>query len=100
MSFDGGQLQHVSDAGSAIRTVPLVDPTPLYAWSLIWRRDDHHPLLPELAEAFAAAGRGSRWLDYRPSADWLPDPDRAQAHVLFPNGPDSPPGKGSRGPCR
>ena len=68
--------------GTAIRTVPLVDPTPLYAWSLIWRRDDHHPRLPELIEAFAAAGRGSRWLEYRPSADWLPEPDRAEASQL------------------
>jgi hypothetical protein len=30
---------------------------------LIWRRDDHHPRLPELAEAFAAAGCGSRRLE-------------------------------------
>ena len=63
--------------GSSIRTVPLVGPTPLYAWSLIWRRADHHPRLPELLGAFADAGRDSRWLEYRPSADWLPDPDRA-----------------------
>jgi DNA-binding transcriptional LysR family regulator len=84
-------------AGSAIRTVPLVDPTPLYAWSLIWRRDDHHPRLPELAEAFAAAGRGSRWLEYRPSADWLPDPDRAQAHNFSTERTGFlPPGKPSR----
>jgi hypothetical protein len=62
---------------------PLVDPTPLYAWSLIWCRDDYHPRLPDLAKAFGAAGRGSRWLEYRPSADWLPDPDRAQAHNLL-----------------
>jgi DNA-binding transcriptional LysR family regulator len=65
--------------GTAVQTVPLVDPTPLYAWSLIWRRDDHHPRLPALLEAFADAGRDSRWLEYRPSADWLPDPDRAEA---------------------
>jgi DNA-binding transcriptional LysR family regulator len=74
--------------GIAIRTVPLVDPTPLYAWSLIWRRDDHHPRLPELAEAFADAGRASRWLEYRPSADWLPEPDRAQAHNLSSERPE------------
>jgi DNA-binding transcriptional LysR family regulator len=67
---------------TAIRTVPLVGPTPLYAWSLIWRRDDHHPRLPQLLEAFADAGRASRWLEYRPSADWLPDPDRTEARQL------------------
>jgi DNA-binding transcriptional LysR family regulator len=65
--------------GTAVQTMPLVDPTPLYAWSLIWRRDDHHPRLSSLLEAFAGAGRDSRWLEYRPSADWLPDPDRAEA---------------------
>ena len=68
--------------GTAVRTVPLVDPTPLYAWSLIWRRDDHHPRLPGLLQAFADAGRGSRWLEYQPPADWLPDPDRIEARQL------------------
>jgi DNA-binding transcriptional LysR family regulator len=62
-----------------IETVPIVDPTPLYAWSLIWRRDDHHPRLAELLEAFGAAGRVSRWLEFRADTDWLPDPDRAEA---------------------
>jgi DNA-binding transcriptional LysR family regulator len=65
--------------GSGVRTVPLVDPTPLYAWSLIWRRDDHHPRLPALLEAFADVGRHSRWLDYRPTADWLPPSDQVEA---------------------
>ena len=61
--------------GSRVVTVPLVDPTPLYAWSLIWRRDDHHLRLAALLDAFAAAGRAARWLEFRPGADWLPDPD-------------------------
>ncbi len=49
--------------GTAIRTVPLVDPTPLYAWSLIWRRDDHHPRLPELLQAAQPAchAQGNPW---------------------------------------
>ena len=62
-------------ARAGLTALPLVDPTPLYAWSLIWRRDDHHPRLAELLESFAAAGRASRWLEFRPGADWLPDPD-------------------------
>lgn len=65
--------------GAGVRAVPIVDPTPLYGWSLIWRRDDRHPRLAELLESFAAAGRDSRWLEYRPGADWLPDPDLAEA---------------------
>jgi hypothetical protein len=65
--------------------IPIVDPTPLYAWSLIWRRDDQHPQLSSLLKAFADAGRHSRWLEYRPSADWLPDADRTEAeHAKHP----------------
>jgi DNA-binding transcriptional LysR family regulator len=65
--------------GAGVTAVPILDPTPLYAWSLIWRRDDHHPRLGELLESFGAAGRASRWLEFRPGADWLPDPDLAEA---------------------
>ena len=66
-------------AGAGLAAIPIVEPTPLYAWSLIWRRDDHHPRLAELLESFAAAGRASRWLEYRPGADWLPDSDLPDA---------------------
>ena len=62
-------------AGAGVAAIPIIDPTPVYAWSLIWRRDDHHPRLAELLESFGAAGRAWRWLEFRPGADWLPDPD-------------------------
>jgi hypothetical protein len=42
-----GQLQTATPG-----TILLVGPTPLYAWSLVWR---------------------SRWLEYDPSRDWLPE---------------------------
>jgi DNA-binding transcriptional LysR family regulator len=72
--------------GTTVQTIPIVDPSPLYAWSLVWRRDDQHPRLSSLLQAFADAGRHSRWLEYRPSADWLPDPDRTEAreHAKYP----------------
>ena len=76
-------------AGAGVAAVPIIDPTPLYAWSLIWRRDDHHPRLAELLESFAAAGRAARWREFRPGADWLPDPDLAE--VARPQ--DPPPGR-------
>ncbi|MCP3757873.1 LysR family transcriptional regulator [Streptomyces sp. TBY4] len=70
-----------------IRSVPLVDPTPLYAWSLLWRGDGGpgeggpvgggHPRLDALLEAFAAEAGRSRWLEYDPARDWLPEPDSA-----------------------
>jgi DNA-binding transcriptional LysR family regulator len=61
-----------ADLPVRVPTVPLTDPVPLYAWSLIWRHDDHHRFTPRLLDAFAAAGRESRWLEYNQGTDWLP----------------------------
>lgn len=57
-----------------LRSVPLVDPTPLYAWSLLWRGGDGHPGLSGLAAACAEEAGRSRWLEYDPTRDWLPEP--------------------------
>ncbi|MFJ4337480.1 LysR family transcriptional regulator [Streptomyces sp. NPDC088915] len=57
-----------------LRSVPLVDPTPLYAWSLLWRTGDVHPGRDRLTAACAAEARRSRWLEYDPARDWLPEP--------------------------
>lgn len=56
-----------------LRSVPLVDPTPLYAWSLLWRTGNPHPGLSGLAAACAGEAGRSRWLEYDPTRDWLPD---------------------------
>jgi DNA-binding transcriptional LysR family regulator len=57
-----------------LRSVPLVEPTPLYAWSLLWRTGSGHPGLHTLTTAFAAQAGRSRWLEYDPARDWLPEP--------------------------
>ncbi|MFC0601588.1 LysR family transcriptional regulator [Streptomyces palmae] len=57
-----------------LRSVPLVEPTPLYAWSLLWRTGGGHPGLDGLTAACAAEAGRSRWLEYDPSRDWLPEP--------------------------
>ena len=62
-----------------MRSIPLVDPTPLYAWSLLWRSADAHPATEALLRTFAETGRANRWLEYRPGRDWLPDTDAAEA---------------------
>ncbi|MEV1176489.1 LysR family transcriptional regulator [Nonomuraea sp. NPDC049784] len=63
----------------AICSVPLVDPTPLYAWSLLWRGDGGHPLLATLVSAFVAEAERNRWLEFDPAHDWLPESDLADA---------------------
>jgi DNA-binding transcriptional LysR family regulator len=61
-----------------VRTIPLVDPTPLYAWSLVWPKRTPHPEVPTLLRAFAEEGRKRRWLEYRPDRDWLPESEQAE----------------------
>ena len=55
-------------------SVPLVDPTPLYAWSLLWRTGKGHPGLNSLTAACAGEAARRRWLEYDPASDWLPEP--------------------------
>ncbi|MQY06640.1 LysR family transcriptional regulator [Actinomadura macrotermitis] len=60
-----------------VRSVPLADPTPLYAWSLVWDEQARHPRLGALLQRLAEAGRARRWLEYDPARDWLPPDDAA-----------------------
>ncbi|MGW6914301.1 LysR family transcriptional regulator [Kitasatospora sp. NPDC054939] len=62
-----------------LRSVPLAEPTPLYAWSLLWRTGPAHPGLDGLLTACAEQARSSRWLEYDPARDWLPEPPAAAA---------------------
>jgi len=57
-----------------LRAIPLMEPTPLYAWSLLWRADSSHPELDSLLvlEAFGLLAEQRRWLPYDPDQDWLP----------------------------
>ncbi|WP_167532747.1 LysR family transcriptional regulator [Streptomyces alboniger] len=58
-----------------IRSIPLVDPTPVYPWSMVWRRQAGHPLVDRLV-GLAKRSAGD-WLTHVPGEIWLPAPDRA-----------------------
>jgi DNA-binding transcriptional LysR family regulator len=60
---------------AGVRRIRL-DPTPCFAWSLVWRRDDRHPLLVLLHRLIADTGRDEGWLVFDAERDWLPDADR------------------------
>jgi len=68
--------------GAGICPVPICDPTPLYAWSLIWHSQDQHPLIGVLLQRFAEIGNRQRWLEYDPARDWLPADDHAELKRL------------------
>lgn len=55
-----------------LRSIPLTNPTPLYAWSLLWRTGDPHPGLTTLTAACATQAARNRWLVHNPPHDWLP----------------------------
>jgi len=66
------RLEGACSPTAGVRSVPLTEPTALYAWSLIWRSDDQHPRLEALLQRFDETGCQRRWLEYDPDRDWLP----------------------------
>ncbi|MEU8077796.1 LysR family transcriptional regulator [Catellatospora citrea] len=52
--------------------IPL-RPTPYLPWSVIWRADNPHPLLPRLLKLLPGPGT----VRFDPDRGWLPEPDRA-----------------------
>ena len=70
-------IDQVEVPGGVMR--PLVDPVPLYAWSMAWRRRSSSDGLTALREAAADVAAAEGWLDgagEAPAGDsWLPEPD-------------------------
>lgn len=56
--------------------VPL-RPTPYLPWSVMWRADNPHPLLPRLLKLLPGPGS----VRFDPARDWLPDADRADLPI-------------------
>jgi len=58
-----------------------VDPIPLYAWSLAWRRDADSEGISALRDAAAELAAAELWLSEavtRNGQTWLPEPDRSR----------------------
>jgi hypothetical protein len=85
---------HVETPGGVLR--PLVDPIPLYAWSMAWRRDAETEGIIALRDAAAELAAADDWL--RGSVDggrdtWLPEPDASRIasgdHAFVTTGTDA-----------
>lgn len=60
---------------------PLVEPVPLYAWSMAWRRGADTPGIAALRTAAAAIATAEGWLagaDGDRGVTWLPEPDASR----------------------
>jgi DNA-binding transcriptional LysR family regulator len=67
---------HVEVPGGVLRR--LVDPIPLYAWSMAWRRDADSEGISALRDAAAELATAEDWLPEAAGRDrqtWLPEPD-------------------------
>jgi DNA-binding transcriptional LysR family regulator len=71
-------IDHVNVPGGVLR--PLVDPVPLYAWSMAWRRDTESEGLYALRAAAAELATADGWLDRVGdlAGTWLPEPDASR----------------------
>jgi DNA-binding transcriptional LysR family regulator len=70
---------HVDVPGGVLR--PLVDPVPLYAWSMAWRRGSQSDGLTTLRNAAAELTKREDWLGHagdRSGDTWLPEPDASR----------------------
>ncbi|WP_073484656.1 LysR family transcriptional regulator [Streptoalloteichus hindustanus] len=60
-----------------LRRIPVVDPTPVYPLSVIWRADNTHPVLADfldyLRTRYRKTARDDVW-----TPDWARDPDRSR----------------------
>jgi DNA-binding transcriptional LysR family regulator len=56
-TFVGPRMRWTWPHGRGLGRVEVHDPTPVYPWSLVWRRDDPRPALATFREAAIHAGR-------------------------------------------
>ncbi|MER7015766.1 LysR family transcriptional regulator [Saccharopolyspora sp. NPDC000359] len=80
----GGELLRVPWHPGIVH-LPIVDPTPVYLHSMLWQRDNRHPVLPRLIHHIT-----SRRRPFDPEHQWLPAAD-IEASNLAPTAVDERP---------
>jgi DNA-binding transcriptional LysR family regulator len=68
--------------GPSIRLIPLVNPTPLYGSSLLWRKDEQSPKLGRFLQEVDVAIRQHSWLRYDKQRHWLPRAEQEDISAL------------------
>lgn len=69
-------VDHRDVRGGVIR--PIVDPVPLYPWSMVWRGAARNPGIDALRNAATVLASTERWME-PPDDAWLPEPEAAAA---------------------
>ena len=69
-------VDHIEVPGGVVR--PIVDPVPMYPWSMVWRPGAHPAGLAAIRQAAATIGQAGGWLEL-PAGAWLPEPEASSA---------------------
>jgi DNA-binding transcriptional LysR family regulator len=65
-------IDHVAVPGGVVR--PIVDPVPIYVWSVVWRPATHPDGLDAIRRVAGRLAADNGWLQ-RPEGAWLPEPE-------------------------
>jgi DNA-binding transcriptional LysR family regulator len=65
-------VDHIDVPGGVLR--PIVDPVPIYPWSMAWRSGSHPAGLAAIREAATTLSQANGWLEL-PEHAWLPEPE-------------------------
>jgi hypothetical protein len=65
-------VDHIAVPGGIVR--PLVDPVPIFPWSIAWRRGLRRDVVAAIEAAADALATDTDWLELPPDA-WLPEPE-------------------------
>lgn len=69
---------------SDVRNLTITDPIPMFAWSIIWRRDDPDEALIRLRRGIARLSKSDDWPTWDPARHWLPASDLADSQPPTP----------------
>ena len=75
---------HVEVPGGVL--LPIVDPAPIYPWSIAWRVGAHPAGLAALREAATTLADREGWLEL-PADAWLPEPEASRDRIAAPRVP-------------
>ena len=69
-------VDHVAVPGGVVR--PIVDPVPIYPWSMLWRTGAHAAGVATIQRSAREVSSAEAWLEL-PADAWLPEPEASRA---------------------
>ena len=68
-------IDHIAVPGGVVR--PIVEPVPIFPWSIAWRRGLRREVVAAIEAATDVLKSDTDWLDL-PADAWLPDPEASR----------------------